>query len=359
MKIPRKNRMTAKWAILPLCCAVALGAIPTPAGASVDSGEENSTARVGDFTGLLGAIGNNDKTTIDFTSSAINFINENNDYTGISIDRSLTMSGLATGTVLNLNGKKATEEEEEKNSFFKLTSYTIWNLNFTFKNLHFQGGYNNDKFNNVGGGAIHLNSRTTATFENATFSNNTAEFHGGAIFFLGVAKEGEEEGNEGGGMEENTPDNIIFTGKTVFSKNKAIGVIKNEHVTIGTTDGGAIHAANSKIDFRGDAVFEGNSASGSGGAIDLRGEKSTLIFEKTATFENNSSAKGSGGVITAGNSEINFGGDAVFEGNSASGNGGAIDLQGEKNTLNFEKIATFENNSSVEGSGGAISAENS
>lgn len=113
--------------------------------------------------------------------------------------------------------------------------------------------------------------------------------------------------------------------------------------------GGLIHAAGS-LDLREGTLLRDGQAD-SGGAIYVEGTQN-LVFQETR-FENNTATAGNGGAIAAasGFRGAISGTRFYFEGNVASGDGGAIHLDGVTPAL-FLQNGTFYNNTAV--NGGAI-----
>jgi predicted outer membrane repeat protein len=138
----------------------------------------------------------------------------------------------------------------------------------------------------VEGGAIRSGSGTHMTFQRVRFEDNLATGPGGAV----------ETGTAGATFAE-----------SVFLNNAA-------------TDGGAIAGFDIRVR---DSLFLGNSASGSGGAIDsLAGCSCQNLEVRTSTFAGNQAGVvGAGGAIRVGHAFAII--QSTFSGNTA-GIGGAI-----------------------------------
>ncbi|MFD2571789.1 putative Ig domain-containing protein [Spirosoma soli] len=155
--------------------------------------------------------------------------------------------------------------------------------------------------NNAGGGifinVVQDNTVSQLTLANCLFRNNSA-FEGGAIF-----------GNyEIGAAQQN---NIVRITNCVFEENSAstgggavTGLGNNRYEVVGSTfrnnsasgngsSGGAIYSADPIMTFT-NCLFEGNSATRSGGGIEIQRASKTLFIN--CSFLNNS-ASSSGGVV--------------------------------------------------------------
>lgn len=124
-----------------------------------------------------------------------------------------------------------------------------------------------------------------------------------------------------------------------------ITLIGNQALTAGER-GGLIRSSGS-LDLREGTLLRDGQAE-EGGAIYVEGTQN-LVFQQTR-FENNTASAGNGGAIAAASSfrgTVN-GARFYFEGNAASGNGGALHLDGVTPAL-FLQNGTFYDNTAVDG----------
>lgn len=184
------------------------------------------------------------------------------------------------------------------------------------------------------------------TFKNAAtsvFKIQSANLtFSGPILFTGVNAHG-----DGGALNAGASTAVVFQtrAKASFVQNYVTG------------NGGAAYVAgaNSNINFGDSVLFDGNSASLSGGAVYVSGDtvSSALIFNGLAQniFRNNSAVQNGGAIGVSNNRRgINIGG-ASFENNTSGGHGGAIYL--DRSNLTLRDKIKFSGNSSS-GNGGAI-----
>ena len=170
-----------------------------------------------------------------------------------------------------------------------------------------------------GGGAVYVNSNSTFTAENATFSGNYAA-GGGAIYV-------------------NTGATFSATDCT-FSAN------------YGTGQGGAIYSNSGNVDLDG-CTFTGNYGSGDGsyyaGAFYLNGTSVGTVND--CTFTENYSEKYAGGAISVRNTATLTITDSEFNGNYCKTTGGALYIFESANVS--ISGSSFTGNHSI-GNGGAI-----
>ncbi|MCL2485006.1 MAG: OmpA family protein [Endomicrobia bacterium] len=253
------------------------------------------------------------------------------------------------------------------------------------------------------GGAIASGySWANAYFGNVTFTSNTANANGGAIYHYGnsggiaITSTGTwasllfqfNRANNGGAVYNNlqaNPVNLIFSSSTYIQNTATTngGAIFNaSYLTFGNAwffsnsaaSGGAIYnasvltstltysmfslnrAANGGAVFMNSggivfdvATFTGNIATSSGGALYLR-TASTVTFTYNAIFTNNISSGSGGAIYLEGTGNVYFAGsNIVAVGNIAGTNGGFIYSTGEKNVdLTFSNI-TYANNTAANG----------
>ena len=209
------------------------------------------------------------------------------------------------------------------------------------------------------GGAI-VNWKGTLTISNSSFSDNLAEYGGGAIYNDGELSISDStfrrnSADKYGGAIDNG-DGTVSISDSAFSDNSAGwgGVILNRDGTVSVSDstfsgnsaeydGGAID--NGEELSVSDSIFRDNLAL-SGGAIDngIWGELSI----SSSTFSHNSAKRfgGAGAIDNSGELSIS---DSAFSHNSAP-YGGAIGNGGELSMVN----STFSGNSADSWGGGAI-----
>ena len=131
---------------------------------------------------------------------------------------------------------------------------------------------------------------------------------------------------------------INFFGSNHFSRNRVL--LK-----------GTLFVFSSSVFFNGSTIFNGNKGFGTflqGGAIYM--ENSTVVIQGTANFTENSIVNGVGGAISAHSSNLSINATVIFCNNSANDDGGAI--QAEVSYVQLSGGVTFENNQAT--SGGAI-----
>ena len=116
-----------------------------------------------------------------------------------------------------------------------------------------------------------------------------------------------------------------------------------------TPDGGAIYTT-SKMDFIGNASFQGNDALGQPGGDNVGGRggaiysNAQLNFNDGASFQNNTASTYGGAVYVGNQGELTVTGGATFSGNQAGSQGGAI-YNNNKVTLDATGgDITFSNN---------------
>ena len=199
------------------------------------------------------------------------------------------------------------------------------------------------------GGAVSVAGDSSASFTVvARFFNNAAVYTGGALFVRdesNVSLSGESilslnrAGTSGGGVYLNNNSDVFWEGLHVFVNNTA-------------SDGGALYAESSNITGRGHALFYGNLAKYSGGAIVLSG--STCSWDGNTSYANNTAVHHIGGAISASRcSRLSWEGETTFESNSAGENGGALSLEGASSVSWTATTIFLDNHSGLDG--GALS----
>lgn len=259
------------------------------------------------------------------------------------------------------------------------------------------------------GGAVSVVGGTfTGTGDNR-FLENSAEYHGGAVYVSYVTNDDETrtggvftltdgllEGNEadiGGAISARTACVTSLTG-TTLKGNTALSedgdggagaIYVNDNtlnlsgvsVTGNSTGyyGGAITANNAEVNITDGAVFTGNVGK-TGAVMNFRGK--SIVTMNNVTVSDNINTKGNGNIYMTGTGTLDITGltatdntntnggvfyfssacevtikDSLFSGNSASGLGGVIDFRGSK-SLTVEG-SVFSDNTAE--NGGVINAQ--
>ena len=254
------------------------------------------------------------------------------------------------------------------NSFY----FDIGTFTSTFGNLVLGNGieFSENVAKGGGGGAIYAIGNV-AIGDNAKFAGNKAEgdvedLGGGTLIYLGL----------GGAIcadEVNLGKNAIFTqnvanfdGGAIYSYGGAMLSDNAEFVgNEAGRDGGAIYALLDDVALGDNATFTGNTAKdGGGGAIyawggDVRlddnaafiGNKALGTAKWNANINDYEFFAHGGAIYAHGDGDITLGKNAEFAGNEATFNGGAIDSSMGNVTLG--RGAVFTNNRAG-GDGGAI-----
>ncbi|MDR2756235.1 MAG: autotransporter domain-containing protein [Planctomycetaceae bacterium] len=212
------------------------------------------------------------------------------------------------------------------------------------------------------GGALWLESDATLTIGgNATFSKNSATgnnagaiyANGGTLTFGGTFTAEENQAYSSGGAMHISAATLTFNGAAVFKKNKA-GYDPSDPTTPSTGSGGALYFSGGTInfketaDFGGNTAGDGNTATTSGGA--LYAENSVNIsFEKIVNFQNNSVSAGNGGAAYLSDGTLNFKADTTFQSNKSTDGdgGGAIYADTSTTSIIFEGTTQFLNNTAA------------
>ena len=203
------------------------------------------------------------------------------------------------------------------------------------------------------GGALYNRGKVTIT--GGSFTSNTSEGVGGAITNSGgdltltnVSFTGNHAKTTGGAIHTNKSTSSNGTHKLTINSgsfvNNEAGYTDERTRGASAHNGGAIFAgAGTQLEIT-STVFEGNKASGNGGAI---AADNTSTFTDV-TFKNNSAAVDGGALFIAGNSNnVTFKNNVTFEGNTAK--------DGKKNDINFGKdggTITVDKNATLSLDGG-------
>ncbi len=228
-----------------------------------------------------------------------------------------------------------------------------WGLNLTVTNCTFSSNFNRYK----DGAAMLLEYMNYLKVQDSVFFNNSAvngggiSFTGGALMLTACIFNSNTATHKGGAIHAIAyyPENSVITSKSRFVGNSA-------------ADGGAIYVdyrgyaypnANSTVYSTGD-VFEGNTASGSGGAIysNITTHRAVLSVRYTV-FRNNIAAGVRGGaVLSAGvNVVLSFVG-STFDSNSAS-SCGVVDASNHV-TVEFDSSSFTDNVATGDSIGGGV-----
>lgn len=207
----------------------------------------------------------------------------------------------------------------------------------------------NQSQSNNGGGAINIGSGTF-NVDGYTFKNNSSASQGGAIrMTVGTAA--------------STINKSTFIGNT--SKTSGGAIYKKGTVTItnstftSNTAGSVAGAINSDADYTliQNCDFTSNVAATNGGAVQAVGNGAQVTIEvtdgKEHVFQGNT-ASGNGGAIRTNTAALTVNG-YKFGGNTAVA-GGAIYVDSDGSGVTF-KDATFVSNSTTSGDGGAVYAK--
>jgi predicted outer membrane repeat protein len=205
--------------------------------------------------------------------------------------------------------------------------------NIVFNDINFINGKDSDG----DGGAIHVSSADSLTFNNVKFSNNYADYNGGAISintdkllnmtqFINCNFENNIADADYGGAIYYSSNQPLIISNSTFKSNKC-----NGNTAWTKCYGGAIHAETSILNVT-DSSFIENVADDYGGAICsgnlLHNTNNTFI--KNCTFKSNEAADYDGGAIYLFNSKSCSIEDSIFIENSAELDGGAIYAEGCK-----------------------------
>ena len=188
------------------------------------------------------------------------------------------------------------------------------------------------------GGAIY-NANGTVSLVNSSFSDNSTEHDGGAIYNDGElsisdsAFKGNSTEYDGGAIYND--NGTVSISDSSFSNNSANSQPGGQ--------GGAIYNDNGTVSIS-NSAFSNNSADSLGGAIDNKGELSI----SDSAFKGNSAGWGGGVIDNKGELSIS---DSNFSDNSADIEGGAIRNVGHRAELSISD-SSFSNNSAWDG--GAI-----
>lgn len=203
---------------------------------------------------------------------------------------------------------------------------------------------NNSAGNNAG--AIYSYGNTT--INNSSFTNNYANYRGGAL----IVANGSNTKVTGSYFENNTSqefagamynDGNLTIDNTTITNNQAL----HHEPTLADGRGGAIYNSSTGIlTVNEGTIISNNHSAGEGGAIAnaTRG----IVNINGAIFDSNKSDTDGGAIWNIGTTTVN--GDTSFIGNSTTGNGGAIYNSSRLElTSDTNKNIIFQNNTSSQG----------
>ena len=263
-----------------------------------------------------------------------------------------------SGTTLTVNDSVFTNNEAVDGAAIWIDSDSSL---ITHDNL-FQGNVAED------GGAIWFNAGTEGSLSGDTFIDNHAESEcgvecspeGGAIYMSGsypsgcllsvedVTFSGNTSDEDGGAIFANDVDLATITNST-FTDNHAIGESS-------TTEGGAVYFQSSGSLTVVGSRFTGNSAYEDGGAIDLDSELSGDLTVLNSTFVNNHASgdlDADGGAIEGQGYTMTVSG-STFKGNVVTGLGGGGAISASTATITGSSFT--RNTSQTHGGAVALSA---
>ena len=202
------------------------------------------------------------------------------------------------------------------------------------------------------GGAIDVDTNSQLNLTRGSFRNNSS-LTGGAIR--------SDSGQITADRTEFINNQAGISGGAIVHAGSAIASLTNVTFTGNTADrfGGAIFNegdVNSQLeisgsDFSQNQVLSSNSASGDGGAISIRGDGATTI--SATDFSENQATFDGGAIANSANSgQLTITGSQFIE-NQAVGPGGAIDNQGRL-TIDQSSFTRNQTTSTTTGNGGAI-----
>ncbi|MCL2485296.1 MAG: autotransporter domain-containing protein [Endomicrobia bacterium] len=186
--------------------------------------------------------------------------------------------------------------------------------------------------NSTAGGAMYI-AWSTASFTSAIFSGNISDSNGGAIWAY--------------------DSTMNFGGSAIFSGNQSVG-----------GHGGAIDANGSFITFiagsNDDIFFLNNQADIYAGAIHATGETVMSFSGRNISFDNNRADLGTAGsfagavYVMSSSMSFNLGNNISFTNNYGNNGGGAMNLYVSQADFTAGNNISFVNNRAYTGEGGAL-----
>lgn len=144
-----------------------------------------------------------------------------------------------------------------------------------------------------GGALYNTGEITTSSLSNQSFTNNTADGKGGAIYNEGTLKLGGNPNVQGGSGNTLLFDkNSAKEGGAIYNKNSDLKVNNYKFTNNTAEKGGALYVSNSTVTF-GNNEFKGNSAQ-KGGLLYLENSTANVTADKKdVVFAGNTAEKGS------------------------------------------------------------------
>ena len=217
---------------------------------------------------------------------------------------------------------------------YNYTDGTLTITGVTFKNLVASGA----------GAAVRVGAGTVA-IDTCKFENNTASTQAGALWV--------------GSGATVTVDNSEFTGNSTVNNTGGAIFSQAENLTVTETDfiqneaattAGAINCGSGNMTLTSCNFTENKANNGNGGAVQVAdGAQATI--NGTGTFEGNT-ATGQGGALRINNAKVTVEGQ-TFDGNTSGENGGAVDIQSGTNSGAYTDAYVFTNNKFVNNEAGA------
>lgn len=317
-------------------------ATPAVFNATVDPGPlgGNNTAAINEILGFFTtAVNNGEADTINLLPGAVyKFTTTNNTLDGKNALPVIGPDGTGkNGITINGQGATFTRFSSEDFRFLRVNGNNN-NVALVINDLTLSSGKSTD------GGAILVTAGASLTVNNSTFGSNESTGNGGAVAFVGTA------GSNGGGtfnnvtFSTNTAGNSggafsnTFDGFFQFNNSRFLG-------NVGTNGTGGVSTFVGAFEFN-DSIFDQNVGKGLGSAGAYSG--SEAVFNRVSVTNNTATAGGTGG-ISSGLSNIRVQ-DSYIAGNqglNTTSSGGGV--QGSKVEL---YNSTVHNN--LSGAGGGV-----
>jgi hypothetical protein len=247
----------------------------------------------------------------------------------VSISKNLTIEGSSSATLTGTSGNR-------------ILGFSTPNRTITFSNITFTGA----SITAGSGGAMdNYQASNTITFTNCTFSNNTAPVHSGAVHV--------GQGNFTFNSCTFSNNSVTGTGQggAISILNPSIGVFNNCTFTSNTSNafGGSIwHNGTGTVTIT-NSTFTNNSAKNGGAFYDQSVGGSTI---SGSLFSGNAATAGSAGAIYSDNTTdsatptIMTISNSTIANNTATGSGGAMFIKGiQTNAFSFTNVSFYGNTS--------------
>lgn len=221
----------------------------------------------------------------------------------------------------------------------KYRLFSIVNASLHLSNITVKNGY--AKY----GGAI-AGSRSNLTFNGVSFTGNNASNEGGAVFLTSssTVSFGEEsnflnnDASDGGALFVRDSSNVLFAGNTSFLNN-----------TASSGDGGGVSVAeSSSVRWTGKSLFSSNRAGDDGGALHAA-DDSSAIWEASSQFLFNSAGDDGGAVYATRGSKTSW-----LEGSSYLEDGADLSRTSTLFTVDAVQTAVFFFSNNATNLGGAV-----